>query len=138
MNTPFVAFDWDGVLHRCRSYHPGPFVDVELAPVKTALANGWRVQIMTANDDMPGIADALRKAGIKAFVDHGMRYRDWDGGRDGQVVIVSQRKMWVDFIVDDRAIQFHYGTGWEGLMAVLESTIEARRQERQLRAAGAR
>ncbi len=134
--TPFVAFDWDGVLHRCRSYHPGPFVDVELAPLKAALARGWRVQIMTANDDLAGISDALRAAGVKSFVDYSLRYRDWDGGRDGQVVIISQRKMWVDFIVDDRAIQWHYGTGWQHLVTVLEETIKTRQQERALRKAG--
>jgi hypothetical protein len=137
MGSPFVAFDWDGVLHKCRSYHPGPFADIDLSPVRMALANGWRVQIMTANDDMPGIATALRAAGIKAFVDHGLRYRDWDGGRDGQVVIISQRKMWTDFLVDDRAICYFYGTGTERLMAVLEESIKAKQQERELRKAGA-
>lgn len=136
MNTPFVAFDFDGVLHRCRSYHPGPFLAVELAPLKAALARGWRVQIMTANDDLAGISDALRAAGIKSFVDYNLRYRDWDGGRDGQVVIISQRKMWVDYIVDDRAIQWHYGTGWERLITVLEETIKTRQQERAARKAG--
>ncbi len=136
--SPFVAFDWDGVLHRCRSYHPGPFRDVDLAPVHMALARAWRVQIFTANDDMPGIADALRAAGIKVFADFGMRYRDWDGGRDGLTVIVSQRKMWTDFIVDDRAIQYFYGTGSARLIAVLEESIKTKRQERELRKAGAR
>lgn len=128
---PFVALDWDGVLHRCRSYHPGPFLDLDLAPLRMALQRGWRVQIMTANDDMPGIATALRNAGIKAFVDHGCRYRDWPESRQ-QEVIISQRKMWVDFIVDDRAIQYHFGTGSARLIATLEESIKTRRQEKEL------
>jgi len=51
-------------------------------------------------------------------------------------VVISQRKMFTDFLVDDRAIQYHYGTGSDRLMRVLEGTIEAKRQEQELRKAG--
>ena len=135
MSTPFIALDWDGVLHRCRSYHPSPFTEVDLAPVHGALKRGWRVQIFTANDDLYGIAHALNREGILAYVDAGMRLRDWPQSRQGTVVI-SQRKMFTDFLVDDRAIQYHYGTGSDRLMRVLEGTIEAKRQEQELRKAG--
>lgn len=135
MSTPFVAFDWDGVLHKCRSYHPSPFTEVDLAPVHAALRLGWRVQIMTANDDLRGIARALNRETISAYVDAGMRFRDWPESRQG-IVVISQRKMWTDFLVDDRAIQYHYGTGTDHLTRVLEGTIEAERQERELRKAG--
>ena len=130
--SPFVAFDWDGVLHRCRSYHPGPFVDIDLTPLKAALARGWRVQIMTANDDLAAIRHALALEGVKSVVDYKLEHRDWDGGRDGQTVIISQRKMWVDFIVDDRAITYNYGESSPRLTATLEELIKARRQEREL------
>ena len=130
--SPFVAFDWDGVLHKCRSYHPGPFTDVDLSPVKEALARGWRVQIMTANDDLYGISRTLTKAGISPYVDYQMKWRDWPKERQS-IVIVSHRKMWTDFLVDDRALQYHYGTGPEHLIAVMGALLDTLRviQERE-------
>ena len=49
------------------------------------------------------------------------------------IVIVSHRKMWTDFLVDDRALQYHYGTGPEHLIAVMGALLDTLRviQERE-------
>jgi hypothetical protein len=117
----FIAIDFDGVLHAQRRYS-WPIKGFDATLVKLALERGFAVQIMTANDNLAGIAKALNSQGIKTYIDYEMDYRDWDGGKDGKTVIISQRKMWVSAIIDDRAFTFRYGNDPATVLDMVEAS----------------
>jgi predicted phosphatase len=110
-----VVFDFDGVLHE----HPKwvkNFGSIDLTPVHLAFDNGYTVAIVTAND-VRKVARSLRAIGIDAKSDRLMRRARWDGGRGGQVVLVTQRKLAGNVaFVDDRAIHWTYGSDAVALM----------------------
>ena len=119
MSKPLLAIDFDGVLTGDRA-STWPLRGLDLTLVREAIRRGWAVQIFTANDQLDRIAQELRKRGIHAYVDHRMTHVDWNGGKDGRTVIISQRKMWVRAILDDRAYNFRFGDNARDMLDGLE------------------
>jgi hypothetical protein len=124
VRPPFVAFDWDGVLHSATEFQL-TFDQIDLAPVREALARGWTVGVMTANDLIEDIALALMRQGIRAFADHFGRCRE--GFPGSNLVVVSNYKLWADVFVDDRAVRYQFGESVPLLMGEVEVLLESQR-----------
>lgn len=113
-----VSIDWDGVVHEDRNYrYPMGATDLDL--IRDAQARGFAVAILTCNDP-PYVAGYLRKHGFKALPDVQMVNSSWHGGKDGKVVLVSQRKLSSVAYIDDKAINHRYGQGTQHVWDELE------------------
>jgi len=102
-----LSFDFDGVLHEHRNWR-GTFGNVSAELIFEAQERGWAVGVSTCND-VTRVAAALRRQGVRVLIDHDMKHSDWNGGRDGKLVVVTNRKLSAHAYVDDRNIKYVYG-----------------------------
>lgn len=114
-----LAFDFDGTLREGRGYRWPLTGRVDLTPMRQALARGYAVHVLTAND-VDRVAEVLRAEGIDAVPDHFMDMLDWNGGQSGQTVLVTNRKMKFRMLVDDRAFHWRYGDNPDDIWAELD------------------
>lgn len=97
-----LCFGFDGVLSQGRSYH-WPLTRLDVSPLRQAHERGYACAVMTCNT-VPWVVVALWRTGIKATADDYRDNQEWNGGRDGRRVLVTNRKLAAVAYVDDRAI----------------------------------
>lgn len=112
-----ISFDFDGVLHEDPRYR-AVMGDVDLALIRQAHERGYAVAILTCNNVLH-VGNYLRRQGFRVFADTAMKLDWWHGGRTGNTILVSQRKIPSVAYVDDKAISYRYGqphqTVWDSL-----------------------
>lgn len=128
MNLPpdvAIAFDWDGVITRSPSWTP-VYADVELAPIREAIRRGHPVAIMTCSP-LDQVAAELERHGLRAFADHKLQHCQW---QVCDLILITHRKIWDAFYVDDRAVNYQHGDPVQRLFSDLAwavARVESRR-----------
>ena len=142
LSMPSIAFDCDGVLTDQGTTTIGTDTDRkwDVTPIRMALTRGFSVGVMTCNV-VTYVARKLEEQGLTALPDVDMFYKAWDGGPDGCTVLVTNRKLLADMIVDDHAMGWSYGQDPELIFAGLPEgydyrTIEYRRYTAAVRTGG--
>ena len=134
-----LAFDFNGVLDQSPDDYrinidPD---DLDFTPLWAALEKGWAVAVVTAARPAV-VARALGKAGFKVYVDNYMELEWWDGGKDGDRVLVTNRKISATAYIDDRAVNFRWrDTPLAGLwksVAVIQAQVSKARHVHKMKA----
>ena len=112
-----VAFDFDGVVHENPEWAP-KFSAIDIEGLELFQNAGYAVSIMTCND-VDRVAAALRRFGFDTYEDHRMRLWQWNGGRTGLTVLVTNRKVSAAMYLDDRGFRFRFGDDWQEALAEL-------------------
>jgi hypothetical protein len=122
-----MVFDFDGVLHEHAAY-ANPFGALNFEPIREAHDRGYPVAVSTCNDTWR-VAEALQDAGFYVLDDQDHRYGQlgWDGGRTtGRVVLVTNMKV-SGWLVDDRAMNWHYGDSTNKIWSAVRGAELARK-----------
>lgn len=123
-----LGFDWDGVISASPGYTPAGDGETDLTPIREALARGYSVAVITCN--IPAaIAAYLTRNGIRAFADLRMRHDHWED--TSGVVLVTNRKVHVRLMADDRGFEYHYGQDPELIFAEAGKRLAERRAARK-------
>ena len=124
--TPNLVFDWDGVLHEHGRFRES-FGKVDLAPIRMAHERGYAVSVLTSNN-IVRVAEKLAEAGYICVVTSEGAW-DWEGGDDGRVILVTNRKGSGLAFVDDRGIGWRYGDDPELIFKQAEAVNETLTRE---------
>lgn len=123
MSRLCVSVDFDGVLH---SYDKGwnggavSYDEVSDALIRRLHDAGYAVAVCTAGPVQRSLW-ALSGRGLQLHGDKALIYSTWDGGDDGKLVLVTNRKVAAVAYIDDRAVRYDYrqGTG-DALNSVMD------------------
>lgn len=126
-----IGFDWDGVIHERAGWCPnGCGCGFDLSPIEEAINRGYSVCIVTCGDIF-AIGAYLGRHGFKVCTDPRMRYDHWED--QGETILVTNRKVHVGLMVDDRAFEHHYGQNPERIFTEAERRRACRDRARAAR-----
>lgn len=108
-SAQLLALDFNGTLCANAHWSPDGFGRLDVTVIRMAHQEGHVVYVLTAAPPRK-VARSLRAEGIAAKADPFMLRARWNGGKDGKVVLVTQRKLQgTRMIGDDRAMNWNYG-----------------------------
>lgn len=120
--TGTISFDFDGVLSEDRQ-GDGAIRRTDFEGIREALRRGYSVAVSTCASVWK-VAGVLRTAGFEVLEDRTMHCLYWQG--QGDLILVTNRKVCADIHIDDRAWRHKFGEPWGPVFRELE--IERERQ----------
>lgn len=112
-----VGVDFDGVLHE-HDHYVAVHGKVDTSLITELHRAGYAVAVITANN-VGMVATTLRKNGVRVLADEKCQQGHWNGGKDGKLVLVTNRKVAAMMYVDDRAHRFEYGRDVKSVISEL-------------------
>lgn len=118
---PCVAMDFDGVVHSyTQGWQSGKiYGELDFTGFEEAWRRGYAAAIVTARD-IKSVLDCLPHE-WETVGDFKCEFIFWDGGKSGQEILVTNRKISAVAYPDDRGVRHKFGDSWFSTFNTIDS-----------------